>query len=57
MLSYLVNWSKELREGGGKKCLQMEWNFSVSSDVFWILLLGRVFAWFAPHGCLGRCQR
>jgi len=27
------------------KCLQMEWNSSVSSDVFWILLLGRVFAW------------
>jgi hypothetical protein len=57
ILSYLVNWSKELREGDGKKCLQMEWNSSVSSDVFWILLLGRVISWFAPHGCLGRCQR
>jgi hypothetical protein len=52
----MVIWSKELREGSGK-CLQMEWNSSVSSDVFWILLLGRVIAWFAPHGCLGRCQR
>ena len=45
ILCYLVTWSKELREGSGK-CLQMEWNSSVSSDVFWILLLGRVFAWF-----------
>jgi len=52
----MVIWSKELREGSGK-CLQMEWNSSVSSDVFWILLLGRVIAWFAPQGCLGRCQR
>ncbi len=23
---------------------------SVSSDVFWIFLLGRVISWFAPHG-------
>ncbi len=43
ILSYLVNWSKELREGM-VKCLQMEWNSSVSSDVFWIFLLGRVIA-------------
>ena len=39
ILCYLVTWSKELREGSGK-CLQMEWNSSVSSDVFWILFLG-----------------
>ncbi len=56
ILCYLVTWSKELREGDGKS-LQMEWNSSVSSDVFWILLLGRVITWFAPQGCLGRCQR
>jgi hypothetical protein len=42
----LITWSKEVREGDGK-CLQMEWNSSVSSDVFWIYFLGVLF-----HGSL-----
>jgi hypothetical protein len=32
---------------GMVKCLQMEWNSSVSSDVFWIYFLGVLF-----HGSL-----
>ena len=38
----IVIWSKELREGDSKS-LQMEWNSSVSSDVFWIYFLGVLF--------------
>jgi hypothetical protein len=56
MLSYLVNWSKELREGGGKNAYNWNGIFLFLLTCFGYYFLGVFLHGFAPHG-LGRCQR
>jgi hypothetical protein len=57
ILSYLVNWSKELREGDGKNAYKWNGILLFLLTCFGYYFLGVFLHGFAPHGCLGRCQR
>ena len=55
-IRYLVNWSKELREGGGKNAYNWNGIFLFLLTCFGYYFLGVFLHGFAPHD-LGRCQR